>query len=175
MNAEDLKNSIEEYRGTVNSLEPNIRTLMAVVHQIKKYFASMGQHYSYEELKESVEENTDKGIRLLEILDELVMRTIEEERKKISADEWTPVEDDLPPYHTDILFSNIAGQVFEGFLEEYNTDKPFIKDGKIGFEKYPDGGVWYNFRFRSFSDMKSVVAWRYKPECYMPEKYTEED
>ena len=175
MNAEDLKTSIEDYRHAIKGLEPDAKTIMVIVHQLKKYFSKMGAHYSYKELKASVEENTDKGIRLLEILDELIMRTIEAEQEKISAEEWTPVDDGLPPYHTDILFSNIAGQVFEGFLEEYDTDKPFIKDGKIGFNKYPDGGAWYNFRFRSFSEMSSVVAWRYKPVCYMPEQYKREE
>ena len=172
MNAEEYMDGIKTINEARASLEPDIKTLMVLIHQTKRYFTGMDQHYSYEELRAAVDENMEKGIRALEIIDELLMEAIQKEREKVSAKIWTPIEKGLPKEREDVLFLNRVGQVFEGFLEKYNVDKPYItEDNKIAFEPYPDGGAWYDYHFRSIHEMKSVVAWRYKPKCYLPETY----
>ena len=172
MNTKELLEEMQDLKEARERLTPDMDTIIGLIHLVKRHFAEMGQHYSYEELRDAVDDHTDQGIRLLEAMDELVMEALKTEREKVTASSWTPVEEALPPYHKDVLFCNKVGQVFHGFLEEYDGNKPYLtEDGKISFEKYEDGGAWYNFRFRTYEKMRSVVAWRELPECYMPEKY----
>lgn len=158
----------------------NKKEIAGMLYTIKECMSEIFNAKEYEDEDEKVNidelsKTYDKGLRLIEMVDEIIAQDFDKEdiiTMNVSEDsEWHAVGEELPPVHKDILFSTISEQVFEGFFEKKNYHDPYItENGKIGFREYPDGGKWYRNRFRDLLDMKSVLAWRYKPAAYPNEK-----
>lgn len=144
---------------------------MGLVYSVKEVLAHLSV-YGFREDRDDRDKQIDRGIRSLERLDEFLCseKSFETEtvtQLKESEDEWVRINGGiLPGEHEDVLFSTISEQVFEGFLETRDVTSPYIKDGKIGFKRFEDGGKWFRYRFRDYLDMNLVVAWRYKPAAF---------
>ena len=143
------------------------KTIMSLIYEVKHCFAHMNVYGRDDE--NVIEEYTDKGIRLLEALDDVISRdasNAEVITQNVNEKTgWVYLSTgELPPELSDVLFTTIAGQVFEGFLQKKDVSNPYMTaDGKIGFKEFPDGGHWYRYHFRDLLEMRLVVAWQYKP------------
>ena len=165
MQAEEVLQSMNDLRNARDALQCDTKTISGMIRATKE---CMSKLYYGEELDKSY----DTALRMLETLEEILLHewyTKEEISTQNINDTagWHLVADgELPEYHKDVLFCNRVMQVFEGFLEKSDTSKPYLtEDRKIAFPDYPDGGRWYDFRFRTFHEMKSIVAWCYKPKA----------
>ncbi len=144
----------------------SIKSVMGMIDLIKACFARI----SVERDDKTIDSEVDKGIILLEDLDKLIMEGIDKEilitELKDGDESWVSVKDGvLPPSGKDILFTTIAGQVFEGFREDRDLTKPFLNEhGKIDFQK--GNGKWYRYHFRDYLPADAIIAWRYKPGAY---------
>ncbi len=145
-----------------------------LIAQTRKLFVEIYDAVTYcesiDEARKEIENMTDTGMRYLEMLDkvvsderfgggETVTQCVED------TTEWKYIKDGvLPKRGEDILFSLKCGQVFEGYMETTDHGSAFLtEDGKIAFKEHEDGGKFFRYRFRDFLDMRSVVAWAYKP------------
>ena len=145
----------------------DIKTAMGMIHLVKQCFSEIYNTYGSDE---KIEDSVNRGMLMLEDLDELLMQgtvTHGEVVTELAAGEyeWHPLKkDDMPPENTDILFSTKSGQVFEGFVAYHtiNTDK--TKAGNQRLNK--EGERWFRYHFRDFLPTSMISAWSYKPGAY---------
>lgn len=170
MDTREIIKSLNDYHKAEGALLCDEKTIVGLINSIKHYMGEL--HFAQHDESIDVDESFDKGLKLLEILERLLLKEWYEhdvlcvQNVNEKADWYFIKDGELPDTHTDVLFCNFVGQVFEGFLEKYDTTKPYLTDGnKIAFEEYPDGGAWFDFRFRRFTPMRMIVAWCYKPEA----------
>ncbi len=170
-------NLTREYREKL--LEGGVESARGLIRAAKENFARISSvtSYGYENLdsedKQQVEDAIDWGMRYLELLNSLISNEAFENKQvvtqcKDAGTDWVYIKDvenpTLPETHENILFSTIAGQVFEGYYETTDHSTGYItEDGKIAFKGYKEGGAFYRYRFCDFLNQNLIVAWAYKP------------
>ena len=146
------------------------KEIYELLYEVKSCFAKI--NVRGDDDPSCIEQYTDKGIRLLETLDQMLGDMfaksngggIKEVVCREDGPKWKAVDKgNLPERLQDVLFYTVSGQVFEGFLETLDFESAHVgEDGRIHFDERADGGKWFRYRFRDLLPMDSVKAWRYK-------------
>jgi hypothetical protein len=142
--------------------------ILGIIYKIKQCFSEIDSCTD----DENIMQNVNDGLTLSDNLHDILSSA--KYLKEVNETTANPTEpcmswhylkdNDIPALHSDILMATISGRVYEGFLEIYNVNEPYIdSDGKIAFHKYSDGGRWYRYHFSDYLEMNQVVAWCYKP------------